>query len=103
MSDWTAISNLSTTDIGTIANNTINLATATQETEKLLSETLLERIHSSTKINNLMENVKYSYGAGIANDETAYMEYVGSNLAMTIGDSLGSMMGKIVSVTENSN
>ena len=50
-----------------------------------------------------MENVKYSYGAGIANDETAYMEYVGSNLAMTIGDSLGSMMGKIVSVTENSN
>lgn len=103
MSDWTAISNLSTTDIGTIANNTINLATATQETEKLLSETLLERIHSSTKINNLIENVKYSYGTGIANDETAYMEYVGSNLAMTIGDSLGSMMGKIVSVTENAN
>ena len=103
MSDWTAISNLSTTDIGTIANNTINLATATQETEKLLSETLYERIHTSTKINNLMDNVKYSYGIGIANDETDYLEYVASNLAYKIGDSLGSMMGKVVSVTEAAN
>lgn len=103
MSDWTAINNLTTTDIGTIANNTINLATATQETEKLLSETLLERVHSSTKINNLMENVKYSYGVGIANNEKAYMEYVGSNLAFKIGDSLGSMMSKIISVTESAN
>lgn len=100
MSDWTAIQNLSTSDIGNIFNNTVNIATATQETEKLLNETLSTRIHTSTKIDNILENAKWAYGTSIANNENAYATYRADKFVNSIAsmlDNSGNLLTTILS------
>lgn len=100
MADWTALANLSAADIGTIANDAVNLSIATKETEKLISSTLSERIHSSVRIQNVFDNAKFSYGTAIANEDKLYAAYLGSNWMMSLANKFDDAVKQAVQVSE---
>lgn len=89
MADWTALSNLSTTDIGNLANYTINQSTAVSETENLLYNLVSDRMALSTKSQNIVANAKWAYGSSILNDPSVYATFLGSNMVKEVGNMLG--------------
>ena len=92
VSDLRAVQNLTDTDIKYIDAYKLDMEGATDELAKQISK-IGERTHLSTQIENMFNNLIYSIGADVAEDEDSYRLWVESDIVSSISDQLGEFGG----------
>ena len=89
VSDLRAIQNLTSEDIVSIDKFSMNYKQAFEETTKQI-EAVKERTSLASQIENMFNNMIYSVGAQIGEDEGAYKMWLYSSIAESLGDVIGS-------------
>lgn len=97
VSDIRAIQNLTSQDIAYIDAYKLNYEEAFGEVTKQI-EALDERTSVAEQVENMFNNLVYSIGAQVAENEKTYMTWVYANIAEQIGDLFGdgSLFGNLI-------
>lgn len=95
VSDLRAIQNLTTTDLDYIDAYKLSYQGAFEETAKQIS-TLTERTSVAEQVSNMFNNMIYSLGAQIAEDEDSYMTWVKASIIEELGDTVGGVIPGII-------
>lgn len=97
-SDWKAISNITETDIASIASYDKTQQDVLNEVTTLLNEQVANRTHISQQLNTAWNNLIYSYSIGMVEDTGSYLAYKASQVVSTLSDSVGSSGGILSTV-----
>ena len=95
VSDLRAIQNLTSTDIGYIDAYKLDYEGAHKELNAQIKE-VQTRTSTAEQIENMINNMIYSIGAEIGEDEDAYMTWVYSDITEQLGDSMGGIVPGIL-------
>ena len=95
VSDLRAIQNLTSTDISYIDAYKLDYQSAFKEVQNQISK-LDERTSTAEKIENMFNNLIYSIGAQVAENETLYKNWVLMGILEEAGDTIGGIIPGVI-------
>jgi len=92
LSDIRSIANLTTTDVNAINNSNINWGQAIERTNTYLLNKVNENTTAAIQAQNLIQNLTYTLGQDLVENEKAYIAYVvGGQIGGALGDTIQGM------------